>query len=68
MCVCVCVCRSSLSVTFSVASLGWMERTAASALFGTPPSSTYEEALDFFTKAEKVTHPHTHTLTHTHPH
>lgn len=45
-----------------------MERTAASALFGTPPSSTYEEALDFFTKAEKVTHPHTHTLTHTHPH
>eukprot|EP01113_Clastostelium_recurvatum_P009210 TRINITY_DN1440_c0_g1_i2.p1 TRINITY_DN1440_c0_g1~~TRINITY_DN1440_c0_g1_i2.p1 ORF type:complete len:233 (-),score=79.89 TRINITY_DN1440_c0_g1_i2:47-745(-) len=37
---------------FSVAGIGWMARAAASALFGTPPTSTYEEALDYFLQAQ----------------
>ena len=39
---------------FNCANLGWMERKIASALFGTPPSSTYEEALSHFLKAEEM--------------
>ena len=31
----------------------WMERKAASALFGEPPSATYEETLAHFEKARK---------------
>jgi hypothetical protein len=27
---------------------GWLERTAASALFATPPTSTFDEALTYF--------------------
>jgi len=37
-----------------VASIGWIERKVASALFGTPPSSSYEEALEFFVKASEI--------------
>ena len=33
-----------------VASLSWLERKAAGALFATPPTSTYEEALESFKK------------------
>ena len=36
-----------------VASLGWLERKAASALFATPPESSYEEALGFLLEADK---------------
>ncbi|KAK5582906.1 hypothetical protein RB653_004495 [Dictyostelium firmibasis] len=36
---------------FSIASIGWVERTAASALFGTPPTSTFQEALKYFLEA-----------------
>ncbi|XP_065919754.1 regulator of microtubule dynamics protein 1-like [Dysidea avara] len=39
---------------FEVAGLSWLERKAASALFASPPSSTYEEALDSFNKAEEL--------------
>ncbi|KAM9952956.1 hypothetical protein ACTFIW_006300 [Dictyostelium discoideum] len=38
---------------FSISSIGWIERTAASALFGTPPTSTYDEALTYFLEAYK---------------
>lgn len=37
-----------------MASLSWLERTAASVLFGTPPPATYEEALTWFEKAEEA--------------
>lgn len=30
---------------FSIAKIGWMERTVATALFGTPPTSSYEDAI-----------------------
>lgn len=39
---------------FSVANITWIERTAASALFSSPPSSSYEEALGYFLKASTV--------------
>eukprot|EP01102_Stenamoeba_stenopodia_P007158 TRINITY_DN199_c0_g1_i5.p1 TRINITY_DN199_c0_g1~~TRINITY_DN199_c0_g1_i5.p1 ORF type:complete len:243 (-),score=71.37 TRINITY_DN199_c0_g1_i5:750-1439(-) len=39
---------------FSVANIGWIERTAASALFGTPPSSSFDEALGYFLKAAEI--------------
>jgi hypothetical protein len=39
---------------YSVASIGWFERQAASLLFATPPSATYEEALEHFLHAEQV--------------
>ena len=39
---------------FQCASLGWAERKIASALFGTPPSSTFEEALEHYLKAEEM--------------
>eukprot|EP01118_Nematostelium_gracile_P007164 TRINITY_DN2318_c0_g2_i1.p2 TRINITY_DN2318_c0_g2~~TRINITY_DN2318_c0_g2_i1.p2 ORF type:complete len:231 (-),score=86.00 TRINITY_DN2318_c0_g2_i1:69-761(-) len=39
---------------FSVASLSWLERKAAAALFATPPESTFEEALKYFTEAFEV--------------
>ena len=38
---------------FTVADMGWVQRQAAKALFGTPPSSSYEEALKHFEKAEQ---------------
>ena len=33
---------------YNVAELSWMERKIASALFGEPPKSSYEEALESF--------------------
>jgi hypothetical protein len=37
---------------YEVAGLSWLMRKAASALYGTPPTSTYEEALRLLTQAE----------------
>ncbi|XP_002160454.4 regulator of microtubule dynamics protein 1 isoform X1 [Hydra vulgaris] len=39
---------------FSFADLAWYERKIATVVFGTPPSSTYEEALQNFEKAEEL--------------
>eukprot|EP01126_Amoeba_proteus_P063114 TRINITY_DN8661_c0_g2_i4.p1 TRINITY_DN8661_c0_g2~~TRINITY_DN8661_c0_g2_i4.p1 ORF type:complete len:203 (-),score=19.22 TRINITY_DN8661_c0_g2_i4:43-651(-) len=39
---------------YKIASIGWAVRTAASAIFATPPTSTYEEALDFFLACHAV--------------
>ncbi|KAG5899574.1 hypothetical protein JTB14_022904 [Gonioctena quinquepunctata] len=39
---------------FEVASLKWYERKVASALFGEPPNSTYQEALEHFMQAEDL--------------
>jgi len=33
---------------YSVAGIGWVERKLASTLFAAPPTSSYEEALEFF--------------------
>ncbi|XP_040407502.1 regulator of microtubule dynamics protein 2 isoform X2 [Cygnus olor] len=41
---------------YSVAQLSWLEKKVAAALFGTPPTSTVEEALQNFLKAEEM-HP-----------
>ncbi|NXJ64491.1 RMD2 protein, partial [Rostratula benghalensis] len=41
---------------YSVAQLSWIEKKVAAALFGTPPTSTVEEALKNFLKAEEM-HP-----------
>ncbi|NXR37607.1 RMD2 protein, partial [Zosterops hypoxanthus] len=41
---------------YSVAQLSWLEKKVATALFGTPPTSTVEEALQNFLKAEEM-HP-----------
>jgi len=39
---------------FGVASVGWLERKIASALFASPPVSSYEEALRFFIRADEL--------------
>ncbi|XP_075994299.1 regulator of microtubule dynamics protein 1 [Genypterus blacodes] len=39
---------------FSFAELPWYQRKVAAVIFASPPSSTYEEALAFFLKAEEV--------------
>jgi len=39
---------------FAVASISWMERKLASALFATPPESSYQEALQYFLNAENI--------------
>ncbi|NWV82063.1 RMD2 protein, partial [Dasyornis broadbenti] len=41
---------------YSVAQLSWIEKKVAATLFGTPPTSTVEEALQNFLKAEEM-HP-----------
>lgn len=37
---------------YEVAGLGWLMRQAAAALYGTPPTSTYEEALRYLHQSE----------------
>ncbi|KAM9827184.1 regulator of microtubule dynamics protein 1 [Neosynchiropus ocellatus] len=39
---------------FIFAELPWYQRKVAAVIFATPPDSTYEEALDFFLRAEEV--------------
>lgn len=39
---------------FEFARLPWYQRKVAAVIFATPPEATYEEALDFFLKAENV--------------
>uniref|UniRef100_A0A671Z1W5 Regulator of microtubule dynamics protein 1 n=1 Tax=Sparus aurata TaxID=8175 RepID=A0A671Z1W5_SPAAU len=39
---------------FAFAELPWYQRKVAAVIFASPPSSTYEEALEFFLKAEEV--------------
>ena len=39
---------------FSVAGLSWLERKAASVLYATPPTATYDEALADFLAAYEV--------------
>jgi len=39
---------------FEVAGIKWWEAKIAAALFGTVPSSTYEEAMDYFLKADDL--------------
>ncbi|XP_066034685.1 regulator of microtubule dynamics protein 2 [Chamaea fasciata] len=41
---------------YSVAQLSWLEKKVAASFFGTPPTSTVEEALQNFLKAEEM-HP-----------
>ncbi|CAH0473593.1 unnamed protein product [Peronospora belbahrii] len=38
----------------AIADLSWLERKAAAVLFGTPPESSYDEALEFLLKAEEL--------------
>jgi len=48
-------CLHSLGAwCFEVSDLPWLQRKVASALFATPPTSTYEEGLAYFLKAEEV--------------
>ena len=44
---------------YAVSNVGWLERKAASALFATPPESTFEEALKYFIKADELDPKHT---------
>ena len=38
---------------FGLADMPWYQRKIVSAIFATPPSGTYEEALDHFLRAEE---------------
>lgn len=38
----------------AIADLSWLERKAAAVLFGAPPESSYQEALDFLLKSEAL--------------
>ena len=39
---------------YKVASISWVERNAAKLLFGSPPESSYEEALGFATRSSEI--------------
>ena len=39
---------------FEIASLSWMERKIATVIFGAPPESSYQDALDKFTIVKKL--------------
>ncbi|CAL8312466.1 unnamed protein product [Lota lota] len=42
------------SWSYQVATLGWLERKAAAALYDQPPKASVQDALDHFTKAEQL--------------
>jgi hypothetical protein len=44
-----CICRC-----YNISSMPWYQRKIASAVFATPPTSSFEEALIYFSKAEEV--------------
>ena len=39
---------------YNIASMPWYQRKVASAVFATPPISSFDEALIYFLKAEEV--------------
>jgi tetratricopeptide (TPR) repeat protein len=39
---------------YDVASMGWITRKAAAAFFAEPPTATYQEAKEFFERAESI--------------
>jgi tetratricopeptide (TPR) repeat protein len=39
---------------FTISDVPWYQRKIASAIFDTPPSSSYEEAIDYFERAERL--------------
>lgn len=39
---------------WSILQIGWLERQAASLLFGTPPTSTYDECRGYFLASDKI--------------
>ena len=39
---------------FGIVGIDWFSRTIANALFGTLPDTSYEEAMQYFEKAEKI--------------
>ena len=39
---------------YNIASIPWYQRKVAAVIFATPPSGTYEEALEKFMHAEEV--------------
>ena len=49
----VCVMYTVLCRCFSASEIPWYLRQVVSAIFATPPSSTYQEALKHFQKAEE---------------
>lgn len=42
------------SFAFGLADMPWYQRRIVSTIFATPPSGTYEEALEYFLKAESL--------------
>lgn len=40
--------------SFTIASIGWWSRQIAATIFATPPTSTFEDALAYFEKAEAL--------------
>lgn len=48
-----------MCVSLQVATLDWLEKKAAAALYESPPSTTLHDALENFLKVD--THTHTHT-------
>lgn len=39
---------------YNIADMSWIQRKIASTLFATPPEATFEEALEYFVKAEEA--------------
>ncbi len=39
---------------YALADLSWVERKIASIIYATPPDATFEEAVEFFTKANEI--------------
>lgn len=50
-------CSTSADVfvgCMAIADLSWLERKTAALLFGTPPESSYQEALEYLLKCEEI--------------